>query len=84
MRAERLPDLVNQNQAKRRSTVETIVTATFDITDVADKLLSREEEEEKEEEVDEVEAAGNARTEQRQQQQQQQRQRQRQRQNGSC
>jgi len=43
MRAERLPDLVNQNQAKRRSTVETIVTATFDITDVADKLLSNEE-----------------------------------------
>ncbi|MGC1526602.1 MAG: chromosome segregation protein SMC, partial [Phormidesmis sp.] len=42
-RAERLPDLVNQNQAKRRSTVETIVTATFDITDVADKLLSNEE-----------------------------------------
>ncbi len=47
MRAERLPDLVNQNQAKRRSTVETIVTATFDITDVADKLLSNEESEEK-------------------------------------
>ncbi|MEL7332383.1 MAG: AAA family ATPase, partial [Cyanobacteria bacterium J06560_2] len=45
MRAERLPDLVNQTQAKRRSTVETIVTATFDITDVADKLLSNEEEE---------------------------------------
>ncbi|MGC1218216.1 MAG: chromosome segregation protein SMC [Phormidesmis sp.] len=45
MRAERLPDLVNQNQAKRRSTVETIVTATFDITDVADKLLSNEEDE---------------------------------------
>ena len=42
MRAERLPDLVNQNQAKRRSTVETIVTATFDITDVADKLLGNE------------------------------------------
>ncbi len=46
MRAERLPDLVNQNQAKKRSTVETIVTATFDITDVADKLISNEEEEE--------------------------------------
>ena len=43
MRAERLPDLVNQNQAKRRSTVETIVTATFDITDVADKLISDDE-----------------------------------------
>ncbi|MEL6488613.1 MAG: chromosome segregation protein SMC [Cyanobacteria bacterium J06621_3] len=42
MRAERLPDLVNQNQAKRRSTVETIVTATFDITDVADKLIQKD------------------------------------------
>ncbi|PZO47558.1 MAG: chromosome segregation protein SMC, partial [Phormidesmis priestleyi] len=40
MRAERLPDLVNQNQAKRRSTVETTVTATFDISDVADKLIA--------------------------------------------
>ena len=44
MRAERLPDLVNQNQAKRRSTVETTVTATFDITDVADKLIRDDEE----------------------------------------
>jgi len=44
MRAERLPDLVNQNQAKRRSTVETIVTATFDITDVADRLIREDEE----------------------------------------
>ncbi len=43
MRAERLPDLVNQNQAKRRSTVETIVTATFDISDVVDKLISNAE-----------------------------------------
>ncbi|MEM9948442.1 MAG: AAA family ATPase, partial [Cyanobacteria bacterium P01_D01_bin.36] len=58
MRAERLPDLVNQNQAKRRSTVETIVTATFDITDVADKLLSREEEEEKEQEAEAVDLSG--------------------------
>ena len=49
MRAERLPDLVNQNQAKRRSTVETIVTATFDITDVADKLLSNDEEDDQKE-----------------------------------
>ncbi|MGB7086386.1 MAG: AAA family ATPase, partial [Phormidesmis sp.] len=40
MRAERLPDLVNQNQAKRRSTVETIVTATFDISDVVDRLIT--------------------------------------------
>ncbi len=45
MRAERLPDLVNQNQAKRRSTVETIVTATFDISDVADRLISNEDDE---------------------------------------
>ena len=45
MRAERLPDLVNQNQAKRRSTVETIVTATFDISDVADMLITEEAEE---------------------------------------
>ncbi len=43
MRAERLPDLVNQNQAKRRSTVETTVTATFDISDVADKLIAEAE-----------------------------------------
>ncbi|EDX87554.1 chromosome segregation protein SMC [Synechococcus sp. PCC 7335] len=42
MRAERLPDLVNQNQAKRRSTVETIVTVTFDISDVADRLMTSE------------------------------------------
>ena len=46
MRAERLPDLVNQNQAKRRSTVETIVTATFDISDVADRLIREGEEDE--------------------------------------
>ena len=45
MRAERLPDLVNQTQAKRRSTVETIVTATFDISDVADKLITEGEDE---------------------------------------
>lgn len=46
MRAERLPDLVNQNQAKRRSTVETIVTATFDISDVAHMLIREDEDEE--------------------------------------
>ena len=45
MRAERLPDLVNQTQAKRRSTVETIVTATFDIGDVADMLITEGEDE---------------------------------------
>ncbi|MGB3291435.1 MAG: chromosome segregation protein SMC [Phormidesmis sp.] len=43
MRAERLPDLVNQTQAKRRSTVETTVTATFDISDVADRLIREDE-----------------------------------------
>ncbi|MGI8936172.1 MAG: chromosome segregation protein SMC [Phormidesmis sp.] len=46
MRAERLPDLVNQNQAKRRSTVETVVTATFDISDVADRLIGEASEDE--------------------------------------
>ena len=46
MRAERLPDLVNQTQAKRRSTVETIVTATFDISDVADMLITGDEDDE--------------------------------------
>lgn len=45
MRAERLPDLVNQTQAKRRATVETIVTATFDISDVADMLITEGEDE---------------------------------------
>ncbi|MBE9065596.1 chromosome segregation protein SMC [Leptolyngbya cf. ectocarpi LEGE 11479] len=40
MRAERLPDLVNQNQASRRSTSEASVTATFDISDVSAELLS--------------------------------------------
>jgi len=32
MRADRLPDLVNQNVARSRSTVEASVTATFDLT----------------------------------------------------
>ncbi|MEO0352801.1 MAG: AAA family ATPase, partial [Cyanobacteria bacterium P01_A01_bin.15] len=39
MRAERLPDLVNQNHANRRSTSEASVTATFDISDVPSELL---------------------------------------------
>ncbi|MEM7794504.1 MAG: chromosome segregation protein SMC [Cyanobacteria bacterium P01_C01_bin.118] len=39
MRAERLPDLVNQNHASRRSTSEASVTATFDISDVSAELL---------------------------------------------
>lgn len=40
MRAERLPDLVNQNQSSRRSTVEASVTATFDISDVDPELMN--------------------------------------------
>ncbi|TAF50647.1 MAG: chromosome segregation protein SMC, partial [Oscillatoriales cyanobacterium] len=32
MRADRLPDLVNQNQASRKGTVEASVTVTFDLT----------------------------------------------------
>ncbi len=42
MRAERLPDLVNQNHASRRSTAEASVTVTFDISDVAPELLSED------------------------------------------
>jgi chromosome segregation protein len=42
MRAERLPDLVNQNQVSRRSTVEASVTATFDISDIPPELLNPE------------------------------------------
>ena len=38
MRAERLPDLVNQNQTSRNSTVEASVTVTFDISDEFDAL----------------------------------------------
>ncbi|NJO09197.1 MAG: chromosome segregation protein SMC, partial [Leptolyngbyaceae cyanobacterium SL_1_1] len=41
MRAERLPDLVNQNHSSRRATAEAVVTATFDISDGVD-LLSQE------------------------------------------
>jgi chromosome segregation protein len=36
MRAERLPDLVNQTQAGRNRTVEAAVTVTFDLTDDPD------------------------------------------------
>ncbi|MEO0985579.1 MAG: chromosome segregation protein SMC [Cyanobacteria bacterium J06639_14] len=39
MRADRLPDLVNQNHIGRRSTAEAIVTVTFDISDVPPELL---------------------------------------------
>lgn len=44
MRAERLPDLVNQNQSSRRSTVEASVTVTFDISDLAVDWLESEDE----------------------------------------
>ncbi|MGB3200205.1 MAG: chromosome segregation protein SMC [Nodosilinea sp.] len=39
MRADRLPDLVNQNQMSRRATSEASVTVTFDLSDVAPELL---------------------------------------------
>ncbi|WP_204138937.1 chromosome segregation protein SMC [Halomicronema sp. CCY15110] len=39
MRADRLPDLVNQTHIGRRSTAEATVTVTFDITDVAPDLI---------------------------------------------
>ncbi len=39
MRADRLPDLVNQNYMSRRSTAEAAVTVTFDISDVPADLL---------------------------------------------
>jgi chromosome segregation protein len=42
MRADRLPDLVNQSHIGRRSTAEALVTVTFDITDVsADLIIDR-------------------------------------------
>lgn len=44
MRAERLPDLVNQNQASRRSTAEASVTVVFDISDMPPELLVADEE----------------------------------------
>ncbi|MGD1940509.1 MAG: chromosome segregation protein SMC [Leptolyngbyaceae cyanobacterium] len=39
MRADRLPDLVNQTHIGRRNTAEALVTVTFDISDVAPELL---------------------------------------------
>ncbi|NEP63745.1 MAG: AAA family ATPase, partial [Symploca sp. SIO2G7] len=45
MRAERLPDLVNQNYASRRSTAEASVTATFDINDVPKEWLTDDDSE---------------------------------------
>ncbi|MEB3268726.1 MAG: AAA family ATPase, partial [Leptolyngbya sp.] len=44
MRADRLPDLVNQSHLGRRSTAEALVTVTFDITDVPPELLMAEDE----------------------------------------
>lgn len=44
MRADRLPDLVNQNHIGRRSTAEASVTVTFDIGDMAAELLQDEDE----------------------------------------
>ncbi|MEL6383280.1 MAG: chromosome segregation protein SMC, partial [Cyanobacteria bacterium J06626_18] len=44
MRADRLPDLVNQNHIGRRSTAEAIVTVTFDISDVPPELLIQDAE----------------------------------------
>lgn len=42
MRADRLPDLVNQNQMSRRSTSEASVTVTFDISDVLPELMQED------------------------------------------
>ncbi|MGF1460449.1 MAG: chromosome segregation protein SMC [Leptolyngbyaceae cyanobacterium] len=39
MRADRLPDLVNQSHLGRRTTAEALVTVTFDISDVAPELI---------------------------------------------
>ncbi|NET73296.1 MAG: AAA family ATPase, partial [Sphaerospermopsis sp. SIO1G2] len=51
MRADRLPDLVNNTQsAKKRSTVEASVTVTFDISDI----VSRRDAETQSEELEEV------------------------------
>ena len=46
MRADRLPDLVNQSQMSRRSTSEASVTVTFDIGDVPPELMAPEAEDE--------------------------------------
>lgn len=57
MRAERLPDLVNQNYANRRSTSEASVTATFDISDVPAEWLQVDEGDETSSQPSEAEAA---------------------------
>jgi chromosome segregation protein len=46
MRADRLPDLVNQSQMSRRSTSEASVTVTFDLSDVPPELMVAEGEDE--------------------------------------
>jgi len=46
MRADRLPDLVNQSHIGRRSTAEATVTVTFDISDMPPELLLTEDEDE--------------------------------------
>ena len=43
MRADRLPDLVNQSQMGRRTTSEASVTVTFDISDMTSELLADED-----------------------------------------
>jgi chromosome segregation protein len=46
MRADRLPDLVNQNQMSRRSTSEASVTVTFDVSDIPPELFMVEADDE--------------------------------------
>ncbi|WP_008313213.1 chromosome segregation protein SMC [Leptolyngbya sp. PCC 6406] len=60
MRADRLPDLVNQSHIGRRSTAEALVTVTFDISDVPPELLINEDEAEPSaESLGSVDADGN-------------------------
>jgi chromosome segregation protein len=46
MRADRLPDLVNQSQMSRRSTSEASVTVTFDVSDIPPELFMAEADDE--------------------------------------
>ncbi|MEA5577734.1 chromosome segregation protein SMC [Anabaena sp. UHCC 0451] len=60
MRAERLPDLVNNNQvAKGRNAIEASVTVTFDISDIVSRQDAKTQSEEGEE-VEEVEEKNNS------------------------
>ncbi|MFM6106760.1 MAG: chromosome segregation protein SMC [Sphaerospermopsis kisseleviana] len=62
MRADKLPDLVNNNQvAKGRNAIEAIVTVTFDISDIVSRkdAKAQSEEDQEVEEVREVEEAEN-------------------------